>query len=86
MSDISSIFTSSADTVFGAREQVRRKYNNNNKTWFNKDCRQKRNAFVKIKNKYRNNKTTNTVSALEVKILLISLMFSLFTCSVVTVV
>jgi predicted transcriptional regulator with HTH domain len=29
MSDISSIFTSSADTVFGAREQVRRKYNNN---------------------------------------------------------
>jgi S-adenosylmethionine:diacylglycerol 3-amino-3-carboxypropyl transferase len=31
ISDISSTFTSSADTVFGAREQVRRNYNNNNK-------------------------------------------------------
>jgi S-adenosylmethionine:diacylglycerol 3-amino-3-carboxypropyl transferase len=48
ISDISSTFTSSADTVFGAREQVRRNYNNNNKPWFNKECKQKRDVHLHI--------------------------------------
>jgi hypothetical protein len=67
ISDISSTFTSSADTVFGAREQVRRNYNNNNKPWFNKECKQKRDAFHKINNKYRNNKTIETKTLLNSK-------------------
>jgi hypothetical protein len=37
------------------------------KPWFNKDCRQKRNAFHKIKNKYRNNKTIETKTLLNSK-------------------
>ena len=67
ISDISSTFTSSADTVFGAREQVRRNYNNNNKPWFNKECKQKRDAFHKVQNKYRNNKTIETNTLLNSK-------------------
>jgi hypothetical protein len=67
ISDISSMFTSSADTVFAACEQVRRKYNNNNKPWFNKEGKQKREVFHKVKNKYRNNKKIETKTLLNSK-------------------
>jgi hypothetical protein len=44
-----------------------RNYNNNNKPWFNKECKQKRDAFHKVQNKYRNNKTIETNTLLNSK-------------------
>ena len=67
VNDLGIMFTQSASSVLGNSNTRQFKSNHSNKPWFDKNCREKRNAFHEVRAKYRYDKSDNVRASLNAR-------------------